>query len=101
MNVVDTRANLVGVPVMFEGGEELHVGLGSFDGDDVSIQTLDRGENVVEVRVAEVRVGLELVGNTSGGKLEGVNSPLEVGVPVRTAERQLKAIQSSIKQTSR
>jgi hypothetical protein len=49
VDVINTRANLVGVPVMLEGGEELHVGLGSFDGDDVSIQTLDRGEDVIEV----------------------------------------------------
>lgn len=41
---------------------------------------------------------MELVGNTSRGKLEGVNSPLEVGVPVRAAERQLKTIPSSTKQ---
>lgn len=49
VDVIDTRANLVRVPVMFEGGEELHVGLGSFDGDDISIKTLDRGEDVVKV----------------------------------------------------
>jgi len=81
---------------MFEGVEELHVGLGGFDRDDISIKTLDGRENVVEVRVAKVRVGLELVSNTGGGELEGVNSPLEVGVPVRAAERQLKVVPWSI-----
>jgi len=49
VDIIDTRTNLVGVPVMFEGGEELHVGLGRFDGDDISIKTLNRGEDVVEV----------------------------------------------------
>jgi len=31
---------------------------------------------------------LELVGNASGGELEGVDSPLEVAVPVRAPKRQ-------------
>jgi hypothetical protein len=34
---------------MFEGVEELHVGLGSLDGDDISIKALDGGEDIVEV----------------------------------------------------
>lgn len=34
MDVVDTRADLVGVAVRLEDVEELKVGLGSLDGDD-------------------------------------------------------------------
>jgi hypothetical protein len=49
VDIIDTRANLVGVSIMFEGIEELHVSLGSLDGDDISIKTLDGGEDVVEV----------------------------------------------------
>jgi hypothetical protein len=49
VDIIDTRTNLVRVPVMFEGVEKLHVGLGGFDRDDISIKTLDRGEDVVEV----------------------------------------------------
>lgn len=88
MDVVDTGADLVGVTVLLEGVKQLHVSLGGLDGDDISIETLDGGEDVVEVGVAEVGVGLELVGDTSGGELERVNSPLEVGVPVRATERE-------------
>jgi len=65
VDVVDTGADLVGVAVMLEGVKELHVGLGGFNGDDISIETLDGGEDVVEVGVAEVGVGLELVSDTS------------------------------------
>ena len=49
VDIIDTRANLVGVSIMFEGVEKLHVSLGSLDGDNVSIKTLDGGEDVVEV----------------------------------------------------
>lgn len=89
MDVINTRADLVGVSIMLEGIEEFHVTLGGLNRDDISIKTLDGGENVVEIRVAEVRVGLELVGDPSGGKFEGINGPLEVRVPVRTTKRQL------------
>ena len=92
VDVVDTGANLVGVAVLLEGGEELHVALGGLDGDDIGVQALDRGEDVVKVRVAEVGVGLETIGDTSSGELEGVDGPLEVGIPVRTAERELQRL---------
>ena len=49
VDIVDTGTDLVGVAVPLEGVEQLHVSLGSFNGDDVSIKTLDRGEDVVEV----------------------------------------------------
>ena len=87
MDVVDARADLVGVAVCFEGLEEL--GLQGLDGNDISIQSLDGGEDVVEVGVAEVGVGLESVGDTSGGELEGGKSPGEVRLPVNLAERKL------------
>lgn len=86
VNVVDTGANLVGVAVVLEGVEKLHVGLGGLDGDDIGVETLDGGEDVVEVGVAEVRMGLELIGDASSRELEGVNGPLEIGIPVRAAK---------------
>lgn len=89
MDIVDTRANLVGVAVVLEGVEKLHVTLRSLNGNDVSIQALDGGENVIEVRVAEVGVSLELISDAGSGEFEGVNSPLEVGVPVSTTEGEL------------
>lgn len=70
MDVINTRADLVRVAVLLESVKQLHVGLGRLDGDDVGIETLDGGEDVVEIGVAEVRVGLQLVGHTSSGELE-------------------------------
>lgn len=90
MDVVDTRANLVGVAVLPEGMEELHVALRELNRDDIGVETLDGGEDVTKVGVAEVRVGLSGIGHTSCGQLEGVHSPLQVLVPVRTTKRKLR-----------
>ena len=89
VDVVDTRADLVGVAVLFEGVKEFHVTLGSLNGDNIGVKVLDRGEDVVEIGVAEVRVGLESIGDTSGGELERWQSPREVSLPVDLAEREL------------
>lgn len=89
MDVVHTGTNLVGVTVLLEGVEELHVTLGCLDGDNISVKTLNGGEDIVKVRVTEVRVCLELVGNTGSGKLERINSPLEVCVPISATEGEL------------
>lgn len=92
MDIVDTRTDLVRVAVLLEGVEELHVALRRLDGDDVGIKALDGGEDVVEIGVTEVGVGLKLVGDTSSGELERVHSPCQVGVPVRATERELETI---------
>ena len=89
VDIVDTGADLVGVTVVPEGGEELHVALRCFNGDNVSVETLDRGEDVIEVGIAEVGVSLGSVADTSSRKLESVNGPTKVVIPVNTAERQL------------
>lgn len=90
VDVVDTRANVVLVAELLEGTKQLHVALGGFDGDDIGIETLDGREDVVEVGVAEVGVGLSVVTNTGGGQTEGVDSPGEVAVPIAAAEWQLR-----------
>jgi hypothetical protein len=87
MDVVDARANLVGVTIVLESVEKLHVTLRCLDGNDISIKTLDRWEDVIEIGVAEVRVSLQCVRYTSSGKLEGINSPFQVCIPVSTTER--------------
>ena len=89
VDVVDTRPDLVGVAVVLEGVEELHVALRRLDRDDIGIERLDGREDVVKVGVAEVRVGLERIGNTSSGELERREGPVEVGLPVSLAERKL------------
>ena len=89
VDVIDTRANFVRVAELLEGVQDLEVRLGGFNGDDIGIERLDGREDVVEVGVAEVRVGLERVGNTSSGELERREGPVEVGLPVSLAERKL------------
>ncbi|KAH9943489.1 golgi-body localization protein domain-containing protein [Epithele typhae] len=103
VDVVNTRADLVRVTVVLEGVEEFHVALRRLDGDDIGVERLDGREDVVEVGVAEVRVSLESVGDTSSGDLERRESPVEVRLPVSLTERELWAISMSgsidIKQT--
>jgi hypothetical protein len=96
VDVVDTRPDLVRVTKLLESRQQLEVALGSLDGDDVRIETLDRREDVVEVRVAEVRVGLSSITNTGGGEPEGVDSPGKISIPVDAAERKLPSIVFSI-----
>lgn len=86
MDIINTGADLVRVTVLSEGLEQLHVTLRRLDRDDISIESLDGGEDIVEVRVAEVRVRLKSIGNTRGSNLEGGESPGEVSVPVCLAE---------------
>ena len=90
VNVINTRADLVGVSITFEGVEEFHVTLGGLDGNDISIKMLDEREDVIKVKVAEVRLSLKLVGDTSGGKLKRIDSPFKIGIPIRAAKRQLR-----------
>jgi len=89
VDIVNTRTNLVGISVVLEGLEQLHVALGRLDRDDIGIQTLDRWEDIIEVGVAEVGVGLGGIGDTSGGETEGVYGPSEVVIPIGTTERKL------------
>lgn len=89
VNVVDTRADVAGVLLVNEDLEELGIGLRVLDGEDISIKGSDGVEEVLELRVAEVRVNLSGVLDASGGELEGVDSPLEVGFTLLTlAERE-------------
>lgn len=86
VNIVDTRANFVGIAILLERAQKFEVTLGCFNGDDVGIETLNRGEDVIEVRVAKVGVSLQGVGNTSSSKLERIHSPGEVVIPIDTTE---------------
>jgi len=86
VDVIDTRANLVGITKLLESREEFHVTFRGLDGNDIGIETLDGGEDVIEVGIAEVRVRLEFIGNSSCGKLERVDCPLQVSVPVRATK---------------
>ena len=89
MDVVDTRANVTGVLLVLEDLQELGVALGVLNRQNVSIERSDGVEEVLELRVAEVRVGLQGVGDTGSSELEGFDSPLEIGIPVRPSEGKL------------
>jgi hypothetical protein len=89
MNVINTRADLIRVTILLESMQELHVALGGLDRDDISVKALDGGEDVVEVGITEVGVGLEGIRHTRGGELKGINSPLEVTVPVHATQGKL------------
>lgn len=88
VDVVNTWADLVRVAVRLEDVEQLEVGLGSLDRDDVGVQSLDRGEDVSKVRVAEVRVDLDVVLDTRRRESERVDGPGQVVVPVSLSEGQ-------------
>ena len=75
MDVIYTRANLIRIAKLLECRKQLHVALGRLNGDDVSIETLDGWEDVIEVGVAEMRVSLRRILNTSCCELERVDSP--------------------------
>lgn len=87
VDVVDTRTDLVGVAVRLEDVEQLEVGLGGLDGDDIGVKSLDGREDVSEVGVTEVGVDLDVVLDTRSGETERVDGPLEVRVPVLLSER--------------
>jgi hypothetical protein len=89
VDVVNTGTNLVGIAIMLEGIQKLHVTLRGLDRDDISIQAFYGWENIVKVRVTEVGMSLKFVGNTGGSQLEGIDSPLEICVPIAAAKRQL------------
>ena len=92
MDVIHTRPDLVGVAVLFEGVQELHVALGGLDGDDIGVKALDGREDVVKVGVAEVRVSLQSIRDASSAELERINSPFKVAVPINTTKRELKRV---------
>lgn len=78
VDVVDTRADVSWVGLVDEDLEKLGVRLAVLDGQNVSIESGDGVEEVLEFGVAEVRVDLGAIHHTSSGQLEAVNSPAEV-----------------------
>ena len=78
VDVVDTRADVAGVGLIFEDLEELGIALAVLDGEDVGIEGRNGVEEVLELGVAEVRVDLGRVLDASTSELEGGDGPLEV-----------------------
>jgi hypothetical protein len=79
VDVVDTRADVAGVGLVDEDLEELGIGLAVLDGQDVGIEGGNGVEEVLELGVAEVRVDLGRVLDTSSAETESLDGPVEVG----------------------
>jgi len=75
VDVVDTWTDVTWVSLVDEDLEELGVRLGVLNGENISVESGDGVEEVLELRVAEVGVDLGRVLDTSGGKLEAVDGP--------------------------
>ena len=65
-----TWSDVVSVSILLEDLEELEIGLGSLDRDNIGVHLLEDVPDIVEVRVAEVRVDLGVVLYTGSGELE-------------------------------
>lgn len=78
VDVVDTRSNVTGVGLVDEDLEQLGIRLAVLNAQNIGIQRSDGVEEVLELRVTEVRVDLSTVGDTRGGQAEGTDGPLEV-----------------------
>lgn len=89
MDVVDTGSDVSGVSLVDEDVEELGIRLAVLDGEDISIEGGDGVEEVLELRVTEVRVDLGRVLDTGGGETESLDGPVEVGLALLAgAERE-------------
>src|SRR5712664_1093753 len=88
VDVVDTRADLVGILVVLESLQQLRAGAGVLDRDHIRIHALDHLQHVVELAVAHVRVNLRAVAHPRGRQAEGVYRPLQVGGPIGAPQRQ-------------
>lgn len=80
VDVVDTGTNVSGVGLVNEDLEELGVTLAVLNGENIGIESRDGVEEVLELRVTEVRVDLSGVLDTSSGQLEAVDGPGEVSL---------------------
>ena len=88
MDVVDAGADLVGVLVPPEGVEQFHPRARRFDRDHVGIHGADGVDDVVELRVAHMGVDLRLVAHARRTEAEGVDGPVQIGLPFGCAQWQ-------------
>ncbi|CAI6097068.1 unnamed protein product [Clonostachys chloroleuca] len=79
VDVVDTRANVARVSLVDEDLEELGIRLAVLDRENISVKSSNSMEEVLELRVAEVRVDLSVVLDTSSAESESLDGPVEVG----------------------
>src|SRR5262249_41629662 len=82
MDVVNTGADLVRIPVVPESIEQLHLRTRRLDRDHIGIHRADRVDNVVDLGVAHMRVDLRLVTHAGGADAEAIDGPIEIGLPL-------------------
>ena len=78
MDVVDTWADVAWVGFVNEDLEQFRITLTVLDGQNVGVQRRDGMEEILELGVAEVRVDLGRVRDTSGGEAESLDGVGEV-----------------------
>lgn len=89
VDVIDTRSDVARVSRVNEDAQQLGIRLAVLDRQNIGIKGSNGVEEVLELRVAEVRVDLSGVLDTSGGQAESLHSPLEVGITLLArAERE-------------
>ena len=96
VDIVHTRTDVTGVVLGLEDLQELGIGLAVLDGENISVKSLNGVEEVLELGVAEVRVDLSGIGDTSGGQLESIDGPLDVGVTLATLAKRKTLTQSRL-----
>ena len=96
VDIVNTRTDVAGVFLLHEDVQKLGIRLAVLDGQDISIQRGNGVEEVLELRVTEVGVDLSAVGNTSSGKLEGIDGPLDVLLTLSTGTQGETLTQSGL-----
>lgn len=96
VDVVDTGADVARIGLINKDLEQLSIALAVLDGENVSIEGSDGVEEVLELRVAEVRVDLSAITNASGGEAESLHSPLEVVITLLASAKRETLTESGL-----
>ncbi|MNS62800.1 hypothetical protein D3C72_958760 [compost metagenome] len=88
MNVIYAGTDVVRIAEILECLQQLHIGARRFDRDHVRIHGGDGFDDVVELRIAHVRMDLRLVAHAGRRQAEAIHRPVQVGLPIGTAQRQ-------------
>jgi len=78
VDVIDTGANVAGVSLIDEDLEELGIRLAVLNGENISIKSGNGVEEVLELRVTEVRMDLSGILNTGDREAERLDSPVKI-----------------------
>lgn len=78
VDVIDTGTDVTGVGLINEDLEQLSVRLAVLNAQNIGVQRSNGVEEVLELRVTEVRVDLGAVGDAGGGQTESTDSPGQV-----------------------